>query len=143
MAEIANEDIEFSVTQQGAAIPGLASGGLSDTDSNTSAGKAKANSKAILITSIGQSTPHTAWGCKSPLQDSGATKAVITQGFTMTATIQKVKCDNAAPLQKGDFTLCACTGTDTVSGSPPVVTPFVGSCRIENTNAGQDKVTGV
>lgn len=143
MTAIANEDFQFSVTQTGAAFPGISGGDKSKVDAVTSDKLVLADKKAILE-EVKKSDVSSAWGCLGPLGKTGAgTSTFITKGsFSIPAGSMKCKADGKSVVLKGDFAICSCIGQDTPSAPPNTPVPFTGSCRIEISDAGQNKVKG-
>jgi len=144
--EIANEDFEFSVTQQGAAFPGISTGGESDV-TVTKSPKNKAVDKQVLTDKVEQSNAFNDWGCMGPLEKAGTgtlISTIITGIFVIIAGSTKCKAEGKFCMLKGDFALCQCSGIEQPSGGPPPPppVPFVGACKIEITDAGQTKCLG-
>ena len=140
--KIVNKNFQFSVTQMGANIPGIKSGGLSDVDVEISP-KSKAGGDSILTTKIGQMKAASDWSCEGPTKDTTAASETITGGiFNILSTAVKSMSDGKPCMLEGDFAICNCICTAPQKTYPPntVVTP--GICKIMINYAGQDTVKG-
>ena len=143
MKAVATEDFSISVTQNGSAFPGIASGGKSNADASYSE-KVLICGKKSIVEKIEKSNVFSAWGCLGPLGKSGTgTSSFIVAGsFTITPQCSKCSADDKRFICEDDFAVCNCSGQDIPSVAPNTPVPFSGSCRITVTDAGQNKVRG-
>lgn len=141
MKAVATEDFCISVTQNGAAFPGIASGGKSDADA-TCSDKVLISGKKTIVENIEKSNVSFGWGCLGPLGKSGAGTSSFIVAGAFTISPQSTKCSTAGKrfICEGDFAVCTCAGQDTPSAPPNTPIPFTGACRIEISDAGQSKV---
>jgi hypothetical protein len=150
MSDLANESFEISVTQSGAAFPGKQTLKYNDFSDSAEINKnpdvecpdGKKLLKGPVISALPGPTDPGKWGCKGPLSYTGAATLTFISliNMTISAGANNVVSNEIPCFKKGDKGQCSCSGVDLVPGSPPVPTPFTGSCSFEITNSGQTDV---
>ena len=143
MKAVATEEYTISVTQNGAAFPGIASGGKSNADA-TYSDKVLICGKKAVVEKLEKANVSSAWGCLGPLGKSGAgtSSFIIAGSFTITPQSMKCSAEGKRFVTDGDFAICNCSGQDIPSAAPNTPVPFTGACKITVSNAGQNKVKG-
>jgi len=137
---IVNKEFEISVTQQGAAVPGKDTLEIGDFLLAQENSDVEAPSgKPLLIGPVLTANVADAlsWGCEGPGSPNTALPPVFAM-MVMNANATDITSTKISCFKKGCTAQCSCAGTDTAPNGAPV--PFVGSCKFEITEAGQEDV---